>query len=61
MWAAEVCIWQKKKKTELGIDTLDAAQTEKPVYVCRQPINQFRDNHRELKYLESQGDVPESC
>lgn len=25
------------------------------------PINQFTDTHRELKYLESQSDVPESC
>lgn len=25
------------------------------------PINQFKGNHRELKYLESQSDGPEHC
>lgn len=55
------CYSNINSKTELDNDTLDACSDRKACVICGRPINQFRDSHRELKYLESQGDVPESC
>ena len=48
-------------KTGLDINTLDACSERKACVICGQPANQSRDNRRELKYLESLSDVPESC
>lgn len=48
-------------QTGLDINTPDACSDRNPCVICGRPTNQFRDNHNELKYLESQSDVPESC
>lgn len=37
-------------KTELDISTVDACSDRKACVIRGRPINQFRDNHRELEY-----------